>query len=576
MAAAKQPQHVDLLAIETEISVFGTLGETTELSVLTAAVSRMCKRAEVLKGVLATRLDRANEQRITAKLKEVDAVVKKLVHLVSVKLRAETGGEAPETRDELTLSQVEYSQRGLLGEGTFACVYKAKCRQTPVALKLLKNQTVGEAEAMLFRQEIKLYREISHCPNIVQLRGACTQPGSLFILTELLPSNLKKWISSNRSAPVHKRLIMARDIATGLNWLHQSKVCHRDLKPENLLVDEHETVKICDFGFSQAIEGSGRDDSTPKGSPLYMAPEVMALMDFDYSSDVYSFAIILWEMLTGQEPYPDAEDYQSLYNMVVIEGVRPPLNESAAIPEEIKPLLEKCWHADLTLRPNFDKIIRALENVIIPIVISPLPGSTSVPFWTSAFGHPLQLKVRADDLFSQLFGHAKYTPETWKTLGDQEGFVSMEEFGRMCKWFGQFFPPHEHAAELTAEVEKLLATPYYYHDISTSAMAVLRLNNCPPGTFLVRPSAATPNAEPFSISFVTPAKTISHTRVSRITYETSSKERFSVVYGNSHLKAPTVVDLVNQLVGQGAISLPCVKKAFKPTSYTDIPTAPPQ
>jgi serine/threonine protein kinase len=119
-----------------------------------------------------------------------------------------------------------------------------------------------------------------------------------------------------------------------------------------------------------------------------MAPEVMALMDFDYSSDVYSFAIILWEMLTGQEPYPDAEDYQSLYNMVVIEGVRPPLNESAAIPEEIKPLLEKCWHADLTLRPNFDKIIRALENVIIPIVISPLPGSTSVPFWTSAFGHP--------------------------------------------------------------------------------------------------------------------------------------------------------------------------------------------
>jgi serine/threonine protein kinase len=164
-------------------------------------------------------------------------------------------------------------------------------------------------------------------PNVVLFMGACTQPGTFRIVTELLHTDLEvfclfvcffpiylmklfvfmqRLLRSDTTLPMHDRIRMAKDAALGMNWLHGiSGIIHRDLKPANLLVDNNLTVKLTDFGFAQLRPE--REDETledgkggAKGTPLWMPPEIMLGRPFSEKVDVYSYGIILWQILTRQ------------------------------------------------------------------------------------------------------------------------------------------------------------------------------------------------------------------------------------------------------------------------------------
>jgi len=205
--------------------------------------------------------------------------------------------------------------------------------------------------------------------------GACTSVGHLAIVSEFLPNgNLDTALRNDKlNLSLYRRMVFARDAALGINWLHCSnpQIIHRDLKPSNLLLDANNVVKVCDFGLSDANYGQYivDRDSIP-GSPLWMAPEVMLGKPLNEKSDVYSFAICLWEIVTRKEPFPPEvkTSIRTFRDAVCHLKVRP------AIPPEIHPnlreLIEKCWEDEPMKRPSFGEIFKALENIMVDVAVS--------------------------------------------------------------------------------------------------------------------------------------------------------------------------------------------------------------
>jgi hypothetical protein len=142
-------------------------------------------------------------------------------------------------------------------------------------------------------------------------------------------------------------------------WLHgmHPPILHQDLKPSNLLHDGSGKVKVCDFGLSQVIpEGEEFFNLQPRGTPLYMAPEVLAPGSHPLTgkADVYSFAIMMWEILTGEEPFQEYSDLPAFQRDVHWQGKRLPLPENW--PEELKSLFKVMWDADPDIRPPFTSL----------------------------------------------------------------------------------------------------------------------------------------------------------------------------------------------------------------------------
>lgn len=142
----------------------------------------------------------------------------------------------------------------ILGDGSFGSVYKGRCRQKDVAVKVLHNQELNQAELASFKHEVEVLSCLRH-PNICLFMGYTLVPGKLMIVSELMDTDLDS-ITEKKAINISlfTKLLMAKDIALGLNWLHANKIIHRDLKPSNLLVDSSFRVKISDFGLSQVLK----------------------------------------------------------------------------------------------------------------------------------------------------------------------------------------------------------------------------------------------------------------------------------------------------------------------------------
>jgi serine/threonine protein kinase len=145
-----------------------------------------------------------------------------------------------------------------------------------------------------------------------------------------------------------------------MDYLHQNKIIHRDLKAANLLMDENEVVKVADFGVARVQAQSGIM-TAETGTYRWMAPEVIEHKPYDYKADVFSFGIVLWELLTGKVPYADLTPLQAAVG-VVQKGLRP------TIPRNIHPklmeLMHKCWKTDPAARPDFTTITALLRVIL--------------------------------------------------------------------------------------------------------------------------------------------------------------------------------------------------------------------
>lgn len=187
-----------------------------------------------------------------------------------------------------------------LASSTFGQVYKGEYYGQEVAVKIIKDAMKDEQQYKEFLQEVSIMKKVRH-RNVIQFIGARTEKPSLCILMEYMDGGsvqdyLKQKVESLQLSEVFK---IALDVARGMDYLHRMNIIHRDLKTANLLIDSVGTVKIADFGVARIMD-SVCCTTAETGTYRWMAPEVIEHKPYDCKADVYSFGILLWELLTGQ------------------------------------------------------------------------------------------------------------------------------------------------------------------------------------------------------------------------------------------------------------------------------------
>ncbi|CAL5228984.1 g12220 [Coccomyxa viridis] len=287
------------------------------------------------------------------------------------------------------LWQVSFEQMQIqkqIGEGSFGKVYLAKWKETTVAVKILTNPNGSSDDDFPTRlpnpllqsleKEAGMMAAMRH-PNVVLYLGVCLDPPC--VVTEYcargsLNDVLKRALYNPKYAEQldwRVRLSMALDAAKGMNYLHTSDppVIHRDLKSPNLLVDKHWRVKVCDFNLSRVMEESAVLSSMAATNPRWLAPEILAGRGYTFSSDVYSFGIILWEFLTWRVPWHEFGPWQ-VVAMVTDGHQRPEIPQEQLCPSASFPgmgeyvkLMQSCWEQEARKRPTFAEIIQVLRKL---------------------------------------------------------------------------------------------------------------------------------------------------------------------------------------------------------------------
>jgi len=269
-------------------------------------------------------------------------------------------------------------------------------------LKFLSKETLSNVETTEvgiqgLKMEIQLLSQLPSHQNIIALVGASKDgfvedPEKAFIvlqrLVETLDERLNKWrnrFRCNRKSNTTTilRNVLARKkppledpeqrirvthialgIAQGMTFLHSHGVLYRDIKPDHAGFDSCGTIRLFDFGLARRIEGGASNNEEKRltvcvGSLRYMSPEVYKGMHYSYPTDVYSFAILLWEIVTLGKPYDKARSTDQLVGIAFTSKERPPLKNVTIA--SIRKLLQACWDPNPDCRPTFASIVAALD-----------------------------------------------------------------------------------------------------------------------------------------------------------------------------------------------------------------------
>eukprot|EP00884_Botryococcus_braunii_P007544 jgi/Botrbrau1/16791/Bobra.150_2s0020.1 len=277
-----------------------------------------------------------------------------------------------------------------LGEGEFGVVYKALWHGTCVAAKQLKVTTefaIGD-----FRTEVDVLRMVHH-PNAVQFLGACTKKEPYILVTELMHGgSLADAFRDRRNITLRRALEISIDCARGLAYMHANKqgaIIHRDLKPGNLMIAGSQymqrdalvtnigTCKLADFGLSKSLPKQDKHVNCDlnhrfnltgeTGSYRYMAPEVFTHDMYNKQVDVYSFAMIMYQLFEGRPPFADMDPVEAA-RLAAMTFHRPDLfklnNADSDIMRELRDLVVRCWATTPEERPEFEEIVAILAGIL--------------------------------------------------------------------------------------------------------------------------------------------------------------------------------------------------------------------
>ncbi|XP_023550389.1 calcium/calmodulin-regulated receptor-like kinase 2 [Cucurbita pepo subsp. pepo] len=259
----------------------------------------------------------------------------------------------------------------LLGQGSYGPVYKAKMPNGAVlAVKVLASDSKqGEKE---FQTEVSLLGRLHH-RNLVNLMGYCIDKGSHMLIYEFMSNgsldNLL-YNSENRVLSWDERIQIALDISHGVEYLHEGAippVIHRDLKSANILLDHTMRAKVADFGLSKEEVFDGRNSGL-KGTYGYIDPAYMATNKFTMKSDIYSFGIIVFELITAIHPQQNLVDYINLAGMSP-DGIDEIIDNQLAGEcnlEEARKLAHigrRCLHKAPRKRPLISEVSQAILKI---------------------------------------------------------------------------------------------------------------------------------------------------------------------------------------------------------------------
>ncbi|KZP30105.1 kinase-like protein [Athelia psychrophila] len=261
-----------------------------------------------------------------------------------------------------------------LGSGSFGNVYKGKYLGIEVAIKEVLPSTDYDV-AKYFEREWRLMKEARH-PNVVLYLGLSRAPdpdGRIFIISEFIDNgNLRVFIHDKQKPfPWRLRLSFAIDIARALAYLHARKCIHRDLKGENLLITSNGRIKITDFGFAR-IAARNEDESkrlTFCGTDSYMSPEIQLGDEFDLPTDIFSFGVILCEILARK--LADDHTFKRAAPTFGIEVSEVRERANPGCPETLIQLSLDCLAVDPAARPTTRVILERLSQIEAEVLARP-------------------------------------------------------------------------------------------------------------------------------------------------------------------------------------------------------------
>ncbi|KAG4948469.1 hypothetical protein AAZX31_15G072600 [Glycine max] len=284
------------------------------------------------------------------------------------KLLDNGGGKitAVETAEEwnVDMSQLFFGLK--FAHGAHSRLYHGVYKDEAVAVKIIMVPEDDGNGALASRLEKQFIREVTllsrlHHQNVIKFSAACRKPPVYCIITEYLAEgSLRAYLHKleHQTISLQKLIAFALDIARGMEYIHSQGVIHRDLKPENILINEDNHLKIADFGIA-CEEASCDLLADDPGTYRWMAPEMIKRKSYGKKVDVYSFGLILWEMLTGTIPYEDMNPIQAAF-AVVNKNSRPIIPSNC--PPAMRALIEQCWSLQPDKRPEFWQVVKILEQ----------------------------------------------------------------------------------------------------------------------------------------------------------------------------------------------------------------------
>ena len=252
------------------------------------------------------------------------------------------------SQEELTTGSVfagRYQVIEELGKGGMGKVYRVldKKLNEEVALKLIKPEIASDKNTLeRFKNELKLARKVVQ-KNVGRMFDIGEETGTHYITMEYVPGeDLKSFIRRSGQLAVGTTIRIAKQICEGLSEAHSIGIVHRDLKPSNIMIDKVGHARIMDFGIARSLKGKGITGAGAIiGTPEYMSPEQVDGKDADQMSDIYSFGIILYEMLTGRLPF-EGETPLSIAVQHRSDTPKDPKEFNAQIPDDLDRIILKC------------------------------------------------------------------------------------------------------------------------------------------------------------------------------------------------------------------------------------------
>ncbi len=276
----------------------------------------------------------------------------------------------------------KYEIEEYLGGG-MARVYRARdsVLGRHVALKMLTEEGTADAESKArFLLEARTASNIRH-ENIISVYDFGEDQGRPFIVMELLEGqSLRDAIRKSQAGDFMQKMKIALQIARAVDYIHTQKIIHRDIKPENIHVDPAGKVKLMDFGVAKAEGMALTRAGFTLGTPYYMAPEQVLGQPLTAQADVYSFGVLMFELLTGTKPVTGGS-VEVIFNQILYEPVNLAPIEALHLPPAVGDLIGRCTAKPPAQRPQgLGSVCDALEEIIAPSRISkPQPRSAARP-----------------------------------------------------------------------------------------------------------------------------------------------------------------------------------------------------
>uniref|UniRef100_A0A3P9AAK2 Tyrosine-protein kinase n=1 Tax=Esox lucius TaxID=8010 RepID=A0A3P9AAK2_ESOLU len=275
----------------------------------------------------------------------------------------QTHGLSYNTADHWEIDRTSVKLLNKLGAGQFGEVYEGLWNDTtPVAVKTLKP---GSMDSNDFLQEAQLMKKLRH-PKLIQLYAVCTLEEPVYIITELMKNgSLLDYLQKDKGVRLNisDQIEMAAQVAAGMAYLELQNYIHRDLAARNVLVGENNVCKVADFGLARVFKMESENVYEPKEGTKFpvkwTAPEAINFNKFTIKSDVWSFGILLYEIMTfGQMPYPNLTNYQVIQRLPT--GYRMPCPPHC--PKVMYDIMSDCWKENDMDRPTFETLQWKLEE----------------------------------------------------------------------------------------------------------------------------------------------------------------------------------------------------------------------